>query len=373
MGRGNWNLTEELDDVSKNPVQNKVKEAVMRSYVNAPLIRVLPWGVHVRHGGNLMTGRDEPVLVTGAAGFIGSHVSEKLLENGETVVGIDNLNDYYNPSLKESNVGILSESERFVWIHGDIRDSELMTRIFEKWNPRTVVHLAAMVGVRNSLENPNIYVEVNVGGSVTLLKQAAMHDVSNFVLASSSSVYGQRTQGPFKEVDSTDAPQSPYAATKKAVEVVAHAYQNLYDLQVSCLRFFTVYGPRGRPDMAPFKFMDRISRGLPIQQFGDGKSTRDYTFVSDIVQGIECAIKHPHAYEVFNLGSSRPVELSRFIRILEDTVKKKAVVEVVDEQAGDVRITYADISKARRMIGYRPSVKLNEGLERMYEWYLTLS
>jgi UDP-glucuronate 4-epimerase len=319
--------------------------------------------------GDLMRMKETTVFVTGAAGFIGSHLCELLLDEGMFVVGLDNMNDYYDPKLKEYNVQLLSSKKQFEFIEGDIRDEDLLSSIFKKWKISSIVHLAAMVGVRNSIQFPEEYVDVNIGGLTNVLEESAKNNVGHFVYASSSSVYGNRTAVPFKEDDSTDFPYSPYAATKKAGEVLVYAYHSLYNMPATCLRFFTVYGPRGRPDMAPFKFIDRISRGIPIQQYGDGSSARDYTFVGDLVKGIFSAIEKPQGYEIYNLGGSRTIRLADFIRTVETVVEKKAIIEVIEEQPGDVTLTYADISKAKRDLSYSPSVDFEEGLKITAEWY----
>ena len=261
------------------------------------------------------------------------------------------------------------ESESFTIIRGDIRDSGLLECIFSEHDIKSVIHLAAMVGVRNSILKPIEYVDVNVGGTTALLDRAVKSDVTNFIIASSSSVYGNITQVPFRENYTLGSPESPYAVTKQAVEAMAYTYHSLYEIPITCLRFFTVYGPRGRPDMAPFKFIDSISKGIPIQQFGDGSSSRDYTYISDIVQGIIAATETPFEYEIINLGGSNPVFLRDFIKAVEDAVGKPALIEQLPNQPGDMFVTLADISKAEKLLGYLPKVSLKEGLEETVEWY----
>ncbi|MFO7837721.1 MAG: SDR family NAD(P)-dependent oxidoreductase [Candidatus Thorarchaeota archaeon] len=309
------------------------------------------------------------VLVTGAAGFIGGHLCEYLLQRGVPTIGVDNVNDYYDPKIKESTISLLSNHTEFEFFRTDVRDFESMESIIGNNDVGTLVHLAAMAGVRSSIENPGKYLDVNVNGTNNMLQLSVDNEVDNFIYASSSSVYGERQEVPFHEEDRTDKPVSPYAASKKASEVLAYSYHSLYDIPVSCLRFFTVYGPRGRPDMAPFIFIHRISKGIPIKQYGDGTSLRDYTYVSDIVQGINGAIENPRGYEIYNLGNADPVSLTEFIHIVEDAVGKRAEIEVVGEQPGDVHKTYADYTKAKKHLGYEPKIPLREGISRMVDWY----
>lgn len=309
------------------------------------------------------------ILVTGAAGFIGSHLTEQLLRNGYHVIGLDNFNDYYDTALKESNVKELLQHSFFHIVRGDVRDEGLLGRIFGERAIKTVVHLAALAGVRSSIEHPAEYMDVNAVGTAKVLDVAAKRGVENFVLASSSSVYGKRSKVPFNEDDQTSSPYSPYAASKKAAEVLAYAYHSLYDMPISCLRFFTVYGSRGRPDMAPFKFIDRIYRGVPIQRYGDGSSVRDYTHVSDIVQGTVKAIEKPHSYEIFNIGNANAVKLTDFIATIEECLGTDAIIEEMPLQPGDVPTTLADIRKAKSMLGYEPSVQLRDGISETVEWY----
>ena len=307
--------------------------------------------------------------MTGAAGFIGSHLAEKIVHLGNEVIGLDNFDDYYDPHQKERNVEWLQSSDAFHLFRGDIRDSAVLEAISSEWNVDAVVHLAATVGVRKSLEEPLRYIDVNVTGTATLLEWTAKQGIKKFILASSSSVYGNSRNFPLKESDSTDCPCSLYAASKKATEVMAHTYHDLYNISVSCLRFFTVYGPRVRPDMAPFKFIDLISRGLSIPRYGNGSSSRDYTFVSDIVQGIVGAIEANHGYEIFNLGTARSTTLMEFILTIEDLLGKKARIELLPDQLGDVKKTLASIEKARQHLSYNPKVSLRQGLHETIEWY----
>jgi UDP-glucuronate 4-epimerase len=312
------------------------------------------------------------VLVTGAAGFIGSHVADYLLARGDEVVVVDEVNDYYDVSLKESNLAMLEDkygTERLTIYRGDICDEELMTMVFEEEKPDFVCHLAARAGVRPSIQDPAIYVHSNVEGTVRLLELAVKYNVKNFVMASSSSVYGGSTSTYFSEEDRVDLPISPYAASKKSAELIAYTYHHLYGLNVTALRFFTVYGPRGRPDMAPFMFVDKVSRGVALQQFGDGSSSRDYTYIDDIVNGVVRAVDRPYPYQIFNLGKGSGTKLSEFISLVEKHAGRKAVVEVLPDQPGDVPYTCADIRKAERLLGYRSTVPFEEGIRRTVEWY----
>jgi UDP-glucuronate 4-epimerase len=313
------------------------------------------------------------VLVTGGAGFIGSHVAEFLLERGDDVVIVDEMNDYYDVNIKKQNLELLRElypeTHRLSIYIGDICDEELMLRIFETERPTWVCHMAARAGVRPSIQDPYVYIHSNIKGTTHLMELSAKFGVQNFVFASSSSVYGGSKSTFFSEEEVVDNPVSPYAATKKACELLAYTYHHLYNLNVSALRFFTVYGPRGRPDMAPFKFIDRVSRGLEIQQFGDGSSSRDYTYISDIVDGVVRAIDRPYPYEIFNLGKGSGTSLKEFIELVEKHVGKPAKVKVMPDQPGDVPYTCADVSKAYALLGYSSKVTFDEGIRRTASWY----
>jgi UDP-glucuronate 4-epimerase len=313
------------------------------------------------------------VLVTGGAGFIGSSVAEHLLARGDDVIIIDEVNNYYDVRIKNSNLDLLRasypEEERLKIYRGDICDEDLMARIFEEDKPEWVCHMAARAGVRPSIQDPFVYIHSNIKGTTQLMELAAKHGVKNFVFASSSSVYGGSKSTFFSEDEVVDNPVSPYAASKKACELLAYTYHHLYNLTVSALRFFTVYGPRGRPDMAPFMFIDRISRGVEIQQFGDGSSSRDYTYIDDIVDGVVRAIDRPHAYEVFNLGKGSGTSLKDFIDLVQKNVGRKAVIRLLPDQPGDVPYTCADVSKAQRMLGYKSKVSFEEGIRRTAVWY----
>jgi len=320
------------------------------------------------------------VLVTGGAGFIGSHVAEYLLDRGDDVVIVDEMNDYYDVNIKEMNLEVLRNKVKFMpngeghegrlkIYKGDICDEEFMLEVFENERPQWVCHMAARAGVRPSIQDPYIYIHSNIRGTTNLMELSHKFKVQNFVFASSSSVYGGSSSTYFSEDENVDNPVSPYAASKKACELLSYTYHHLYNLNVTGLRFFTVYGPRGRPDMAPFKFIDRVSRGLEIQQFGDGSSSRDYTYISDIVDGIVRSIDRPHPYEIFNLGKGSGTSLKDFIDLVQKHVQKNANVKVMPDQPGDVPYTCADVSKAYRLLGYRASVSFEEGIKRTARWY----
>lgn len=313
------------------------------------------------------------VLVTGGAGFIGSHVAEFLLNRGDDVIIVDEMNDYYDVEIKKGNLEILRklqpDESRLKIYKGDICDSAMMEEIFETEKPEWVCHMAARAGVRPSIQDPYVYIHSNIQGTTRLMELSAKYGVKNFVFASSSSVYGGSKSTFFSEDEIVDNPVSPYAASKKACELLAYTYHHLYNLNVSGLRFFTVYGPRGRPDMAPFKFIDRVSRGVEIQQFGDGSSSRDYTYISDIVDGIVRAIDRPHAYQVFNLGKGSGTSLKDFIRLVQKHTEQEAVIKVMPDQPGDVPYTCADVSKAQKLLGYKSKVPFEEGIRLTAKWY----
>lgn len=314
------------------------------------------------------------VLVTGGAGFIGSNVAEFLLSRGDDVVIVDEMNDYYDVKIKEGNLahleGLVKGSPHRLSIYkGDICDEDFMTDLFEREQPQWLCHMAARAGVRPSIQDPFVYIHSNIRGTTLLMELSHKFGVKNFVFASSSSVYGGSSSTFFSEEENVDNPVSPYAASKKACELLAYTYHHLYNLNVSGLRFFTVYGPRGRPDMAPFKFIDRVSRGLQIQQFGDGSSSRDYTYISDIVDGVVRAIDRPHAYEVFNLGKGDGTSLKDFIGLVQKYVGKKANIMVMPDQPGDVPYTCADVTKAHKLLGYKACVPFEDGIRKTASWY----
>ena len=312
------------------------------------------------------------VLVTGGAGFIGSHVAAFLLERGDDVVVLDEVNEYYDVNIKYENLRLLREQygpDRLKIYQGDICDVNLVTSIFENDRPEWVCHLAARAGVRPSIEDPYVYIHSNVEGTTRLLELSAKYGVKNFVFASSSSVYGGSKSSFFSEEEVVDNPVSPYAASKKACELLGYTYHHLTGLNVTGLRFFTVYGPRGRPDMAPFKFIDRVSRGAELQQFGDGSSSRDYTYIDDIVNGVVRSIDRPYPYQIFNLGKGSGTSLKDFIRLVQKHVGKKANIEVLPDQPGDVPFTCALTDKARYLLGYESTISFEEGIRRTVEWY----
>ena len=310
--------------------------------------------------------------MTGGAGFIGSHLVEALLsEEGNSVTVIDNFHDFYPASVKRDNISAHSSNPAFRLFECDIRDADKVNAIFADGGFDTVVHLAALAGVRPSLENPRAYYEVNVEGTLNLLEASRKNRVSRFVFGSSSSVYGINEKVPFSEDDTINNTISPYAATKSAGEALCRTFSHLYDIRTVCLRFFTVYGPRQRPDLAIHKFTRMIFEGNPIPVFGDGGTRRDYTYVSDIIQGLRAAIDYSDSmFEIFNLGESETVRLDELIAAIESALGREAMIDRQPEQPGDVPVTFAKISKARRLLGYNPSVKIKEGIPKFVEWFL---
>lgn len=323
------------------------------------------------------------VLVTGVAGFIGSHVALRLLEQGVEVVGIDNLNDYYDVALKRARLARITGHAGFRFRELDITDRVAMALLFDEGRFDKVVHLAAQAGVRYSLENPSAYTDTNITGFLHVLEGCRRAGVAHLVYASSSSVYGSNTDLPFRTSDSVDHPISLYAATKKANELMAHTYSHLFDIPTTGLRFFTVYGPWGRPDMSVFLFTKAILAGQPINVFNHGRMQRDFTYVDDIVEGVVRVLEliptprevpgstSRAAYRIFNIGNNRPVELMRMIEILETAIGRKAVMNMLPMQPGDVPATYADVDDLERAVGFRPSTSLEVGLARFVEWYRT--
>jgi UDP-glucuronate 4-epimerase len=327
------------------------------------------------------------VLVTGVAGFIGFHVAQRLLDRGDTVVGLDNLNTYYDARLKEARLARLTGHERFNFIRLDLADRSGMSDLFTRHRPERVVHLAAQAGVRYSLTNPHAYVESNLVGFLNILEGCRHTQVQHLAYASSSSVYGANTKMPFSVHDNVDHPVSLYAASKKANELMAHTYSHLYGLPTTGLRFFTVYGPWGRPDMALFIFTKAILEGKPIQVFNHGQMRRDFTYIDDIVEGvIRASDTLPQAnpswsgmrpdpgtskasYRIYNIGNNQPVELLHFIEVLETCLGRKAEKQFLPMQAGDVPETYADVDDLTRDVGFRPATPIHEGIARFVEWY----
>lgn len=310
------------------------------------------------------------VLVTGAAGFIGSHCCEHLLAHGHKVVGLDNFDPFYARSLKEANIAQAMSQPNYVLVESDLADDGAAAEAFRLHGPFDVVlHLAAKAGVRPSIEDPIGYERANMIATVRLLEQVVRQPRRpKFVFASSSSVYGNNPKTPFSESDAVDNPISPYAATKKSGELICHTYYHLYDLDVFCLRFFTVFGPRQRPDLAINKFSRRILAGLPIQMFGDGSTSRDYTYIDDIVLGVMRSIERCKGYEIINLGSDRPVKLSEMIDAVASACEKDAILERLPMQPGDVEITFADTAKARRLLDYQPTMDFRQGVRKFVHW-----
>lgn len=309
-------------------------------------------------------------FVTGGAGFIGSHLIERLLAENHHVWCLDNFNDYYSPEMKWKNLEVAQSHDNFKLIQGDILDERLLTNIFQSQPFDGIVHLAARAGVRPSVQQPKLYEEVNVRGTLNLLEIARIFQVKKFVMASSSSVYGNNSKVPFSEDDPVDQPISPYAATKKAAELIGFTYWNLFNISVTCLRFFTVYGPRQRPDMAIHKFTRLIANDEEIPIYGDGSAQRDFTFISDIIEGVVRSIERCQGYHIYNLGDSRVVSLMQLLNLIEQNLGKRAKIKYLPAQPGDVRITYADIHKATEDLGYRPLVPIEQGIAAFVKWFL---
>src|SRR5687767_7747167 len=311
------------------------------------------------------------ILITGGAGFIGSHLVDHLLLEGDwAVTVVDDFNDFYAPNIKRNNVRAHEQNPAYKLIEADIRNQAALTNVFDSTQFDAIVHLAARAGVRPSLKDPQLYCETNIDGTLNLLELARQHKVPQFVFGSSSSVYGINAKVPFSEDDPIRQPISPYAATKGAGELLCHTYSHLYDLRSVCLRFFTVYGARQRPDLAIHKFASLISQGKPIPVFGDGKSRRDYTYIDDIIGGVRAAIDYDQTnYEVINLGESRTVELTDLISLLEQELGEKAIIDSQAPQPGDVPQTFADITRARQLLGYNPQTPIEEGIRKFVEWF----
>lgn len=307
-------------------------------------------------------------LITGGAGFIGSHLTEHFLQQGHQITVIDDFNDYYAPEIKRKNLSAVMNDIRL--IEGDIRDAVLIERTFGQEKFDQVIHLAARAGVRPSIQNPKLYFTSNIDGTFNLLDACRFHGVKRFTFASSSSIYGINKKVPFAESDPITRTISPYAATKIAGEQICSNYANLYGIRCQCLRFFTVYGPRQRPDLAISKFTKHIDQGLPIQQFGDGSTARDYTYIDDIISGVSAAAAYDDSeFEQFNLGGSATTQLSELIQMIEAALGKKAVIEQLPEQSGDVPKTYADISKAQKLLGYQARTDIRSGIRKYVDWY----
>ncbi len=309
------------------------------------------------------------ILITGGAGFIGSHLSEKIIDLGHKVVCVDNFNDYYDPAIKENNISGIIDNENYRLYRADILDKKAIGEIFSIDGIDLVIHLAARAGVRPSLSNAALYEKVNVEGTINLLENCREHGIRRFIFASSSSVYGGNKKIPFSETDRVDFPVSPYAATKKSGELICYTYHHLYDISIFAFRFFTVYGPRQRPEMAIHKFSRKILEDKPVDVYGDGTSSRDYTYIDDIINGITNSLGCINGYEVINLGNSKPVGLLKLIGLIEETAGKKALINFEDMQPGDVFTTYADTQKARKLIDYSPETPIEKGIGHFIEWY----
>lgn len=306
------------------------------------------------------------ILVTGAAGFIGSSLIPELLKNGDVVSGIDNFDNFYDPAIKRENIKDFLNSPDFTLFEGDIRDRDFLDTVLEKTHPEYIIHLAARAGVRPSIDDPELYYDVNVNGTLKLLEAMKKHNITNLIFASSSSVYGNNEKTPFSETDNVDNPISPYAATKKAGELLCYTYHHLYHFNIFCLRFFTVYGQKQRPEMAIQKFGRLIKSGKPITIYGDGSTRRDYTYIDDIIQGIIKSVQNVSGYEILNLGNNKTVSLSELIDSIAVVVGKQAIIEYQSMQPGDVDITYADISKAEKYLEYAPTHSISDGLKKMF-------
>jgi UDP-glucuronate 4-epimerase len=311
------------------------------------------------------------ILVTGGAGFIGSHLCEQLLKEGYTVICLDNFDSFYDPNIKIKNIEGMGKKfpNQFELITGDIRNYEHLTETFKKNQIDSVVHLAARAGVRPSINNPLFYQDVNIRGTIVLLEACKEFGIKDFIFASSSSVYGENQRVPFSEEDLDIQPISPYGATKRAGELLCYSYHHLYGMNIACLRIFTAYGPRQRPEMAIHKFTRLIDQAEKIPIYGDGSSRRDYTYIDDLIEGILNVMNHHKGFELYNLGESQTTSLNELIRLIEEALGKKANIEMLEPQPGDVSITYADISKAERKLGYHPKIKIEEGIRRFVEWY----
>lgn len=312
------------------------------------------------------------ILVTGAAGFIGSHTSQKLLSRGHSVIGLDNLNDYYSPDRKLANIEEVRQSsgaERFRFVKGDLRDREAIDRLIGEEKFDAVVNLGAMAGVRVSIEDPHLYVDVNLTGTLNLLLACVKHKVGNFILASTSSAYGDTQVIPFVETDPCDRPLAPYSASKRAAEMMAHTYHHLFGVNATVLRFFTVYGPRGRPDMMAYKVLDNIFFDTPLQLFNGGEMWRDWTYIDDITEGVCNAAERPLGYEIINLGRGEMVKLSDFVSIIEGLSGRKSKTTDAPKMDADIDRSFADIAKAKRLLDYNPKVSVPEGIDNLWNWY----
>lgn len=310
------------------------------------------------------------ILVTGFAGFIGSHLTERLLKEGNSVIGIDDFNDYYDPKIKEENISGIKSNKNLIFYRTDIRDKTKVEQIFIEHKPDIVIHLAARAGVRPSLKLPTLYEEVNVLGTLNLLEAAKTNACKKFILGSSSSVYGECKNIPFKESELDLKPISPYGVTKLSAERHCYTFHHLYKMSVICLRFFTVYGPRQRPDLAIYKFTKLILDGKPVPVFGDGMYKRDFTYITEIIDGIISAINYDKSgFEIFNLGESRTTSVLDLVKLLESSTGKKAIIDWQEAQPGDVPLTYADVGKAEKLLDYKPRTSPEDGIKKFVEWF----
>ncbi len=309
------------------------------------------------------------ILITGGAGFIGSHVAEALLARGETVVVIDNFNDYYDPAIKHANVRRLAAYPGFTLVTGDIRDVATVNALFADHGVRKVAHLAAMAGVRSSMQQPHLYMEVNLTGTLNLLEAAQKHNLDQFVFASTSSVYGETQRLPFQEDDTADRPLAAYPASKRAAELIGYSYHHLYQMNFTALRFFNVYGPAGRPDMMPMRVMHALLDGSVIPVFNDGDIHRDWTYIDDTVRGVVAALDKPLGYEIINLGVGAPISLREFIDVFEELSGRTLHTKAVPTPPSDPPITYCDNTKARELLDFNPQVKVHDGLAKTWAWF----
>lgn len=309
------------------------------------------------------------VLVTGAAGFIGSNLCEALLARGDEVIAVDNFNDFYDPARKHANVAGYREHPRCTFAEADITDAKTIANLYETHRPDATAHLAAYGNVRYSIGRAPLYTDVNIVGSVNVLEAARKNDCRRFVFASTSSAYGNTEQLPFLETDPSNLPLAPYPASKKAIEVMGHTYTNLHDMNFTAVRFFSVYGPRGRPDMMPFMVTDRIYREVPITLFDAGRMKRDWTYIDDIVSGVILALEAELGFEIINLGRGEPVLMSDFVSVVEGLIGKPAILETPDAPASEPKVTFANIDKAQQLLGYSPRTPVEAGLEKLWHWY----
>lgn len=314
-------------------------------------------------------GSDETILITGGAGFIGSHLADALLARGDSVVCLDNFSDYYDPARKRANIAGQVKHPKYRLIEGDIRDRDQVMQIFKQHPIDRVAHMAAMPGVRASIEQAALYVEVNLQGSIHLLDAARVNRVSNFIQASTSSIYGETDQSPFQEDQPTDRPLAPYPATKKAVEMMGYAYHNLFGLNFTALRFFNAYGPRVRPDLMAYNVLDSIVNDRELTLFSPTRMQRDWTFIEDTIRGVMAALDKPLGYEIINIGRGQPTGLQTFVNIAQELTGRQARIKIAPAPRSDPFVTFASVEKARRLLGYEPAISIQNGLARTWEWY----